>query len=225
MVIIPSFASYVKRRFWRDPFQGWGKSVVEGAHRFIVIRLHLHSLALSPFGDRAGVQTKNAKAATTYLLEIPDLLKVVEAWDVRVRAKLSPDVLWYAKLSRDGLELAERMVGHVGRRELVARGLARLCSRANIAYHSPHKLRHGHAVYAIGNATTIADFKAVSQNLMHGSLSITDRVYGVLQGDDIRARIRALGGSTTAQPVASASGDKAAILAQIHVLLPQLEEG
>ena len=27
-----------------------------------------------------GVQTKNAKAATTYLLEIPDLLKVVEAF-------------------------------------------------------------------------------------------------------------------------------------------------
>jgi hypothetical protein len=138
------------------------------------------------------VQTKNAKAATTYLLEIPDLLKVVEAWDVRVRAKLSPDVLWYAKLGRDGLELAERMVGHVGRRELVARGLARLCARANIDYHSPHKLRHGHAVYAIGNATTIADFEAVSQNLMHASLGITDRVYGVLQGEDVQTRIRSL---------------------------------
>jgi len=141
-----------------------------------------------------------------------------------VRAKLSPDVLWYAKLSNDGLDLEERMVGHVGRRELVARGLARLCARANIAYHSPHKLRHGHAVHAIGNATTIADLKAVSQNLMHASLSITDRVYGVLQGDDIRARISALGGSSTEQPVVSEDQDKAAILAQIHALLAQLEE-
>jgi hypothetical protein len=34
----------------------------------------------------------------------------------------------------------------------------------------------------MGNATTIADFKAVSQELVHASLSITDRVYGVLQG-------------------------------------------
>lgn len=74
------------------------------------------------------------------------------------------------------------MRGQVGRRELEVRGLARLCAAANIASHSPHKLRHGHAVCAMGNATTIAYLKAVSQDLVHASLGITDRVYGVLQG-------------------------------------------
>ena len=98
-------------------------------------------------------------------------------------------------------------------------------ARANFAYHSPHKLRHRHAVQAIGNATTIADFKAVSQNLMHASPSITDRVYGVLQGDDIRARNSALGGSIRVQPLSSAAQDKAAIPAKIHTPLAQLAEG
>jgi site-specific recombinase XerC len=172
-----------------------------------------------------GVETKNSKAATTYLLEIPDLLETVASWDRRVRADLSPEALWYAKLSKDGERLVERTVGNAGRRELVARGLARLCARANIAYHSPHKLRHGHAVYAMGNATTIADFKAVSQNLMHASLGITDRVYGVLQGDDVRTRIGALGGNNTAESAISVAGDQAAIVAQIQALLTQLEGG
>jgi len=167
-----------------------------------------------------GVQTKNAKAATTYLLEIPDLLEIVQAWDARVRKKLSPEALWYAKLTRDGEELLERTVGHVGRRELLARGLARLCARANIAYHSPHKLRHGHAVYAMSHATTIADFKAVSQNLMHASLGITDRVYGVLQGEDVQARIKSLSGDVIAGD--PANQDRAAIVAQIQELAAKL---
>ena len=59
---------------------------------------------------------------------------------------------------------------------------------------------------------------------MHTSLSIAARVYGVLQGDDPRARISASGGTPTAQPITSTDQDKAAILAQIHTLLAQLEE-
>jgi hypothetical protein len=62
---------------------------------------------------------------------------------------------------------------------------------------------------------------AVSQDLTDASLSITDRAYGVLRGDDVRVRIRALGGSITAQPIASADRDKAAIVTQNHALLPQ----
>jgi integrase len=137
-----------------------------------------------------------------------------------VRTELSPESMWYAKLSRDGLRLKQQMRGYVGRRELVARGLARLCARANIAYHSPHKLRHGHAVYAMGNATTIADFKAVSQNLMHSSLGITDRVYGVLQGEDVQARIKSLSGAEIAGE--QVNEDKAAIIAQIQALVAKL---
>ena len=102
----------------------------------------------------------------------------------------------------------------------MARGLARLCARANIDYHSPHKLRHGHAVYAMGNATTIADFKAVSQNLMHASLGITDRLYGVLQGEDVQTSIRSLSGGENAGDTANEG--QADIVAQIQALAAKL---
>ena len=48
-------------------------------------------------------------------------------------------------------------------------------------------------MHALDGAETIADLKAISQNLMHSSLTITDQVYGVLGADDQAARIGALG--------------------------------
>jgi hypothetical protein len=49
-------------------------------------------------------------------------------------------------------------------------------------------LRHGHAVWALSHAGSVADLKAVSQNLMHRSLFTTDEIYGVLTGKDTRER-------------------------------------
>jgi hypothetical protein len=42
------------------------------------------------------VHTKFGKHATTYLLNIPDLLKVVNEWDQEVRSILPEDGLWFA---------------------------------------------------------------------------------------------------------------------------------
>jgi hypothetical protein len=60
-------------------------------------------------------------------------------------------------------------------------------------YYSPHKFRYGHAVYALKQSKDIADLKAVSMNLMHSNLSITDGVYGVLSTADVGQRIAGLG--------------------------------
>lgn len=62
-----------------------------------------------------------------------------------------------------------------------------------MTYHSPHKFRHGHAVYALKLAKDIAALKAVSQNLMHENLSITDGVYWILSEIDVRNQIAAIG--------------------------------
>jgi hypothetical protein len=62
-----------------------------------------------------------------------------------------------------------------------------------LPYHSPHKFRHGNAVYSIKLAKDIAALKAVSQNLMHSNLSITDGVYGILSQTDLREQIALLG--------------------------------
>lgn len=67
-----------------------------------------------------------------------------------------------------------------------SRGLKRLCSRVGLTYLSPHKLRNGHGVFGVKAATSIEEFKAFSQNMMHESMEITDRLYGRLAGDDVR---------------------------------------
>jgi integrase len=139
-----------------------------------------------------GVRTKNKKAAKTNLLQIPSLLSIVEEWDKLVRNDLALNMLWYAFLNT-GKYLAGREIAGEDRRSFVARGLKQLCERAGIKYKSPHKLRHGFTVYALNNAKDMKEFKAVSQNLMHSSISITDGVYGNLVPAEVKKIIGNLG--------------------------------
>lgn len=134
-----------------------------------------------------GVITKNHKAAITTLLPIPELLAVVESWDKLVRSTLPAHCLWYARLSdpppftnSGEPELISSDSTPLGRRNALYKGLYKLCKLAGIPYRSPHKLRHGHAVYGIKHARDMKEFKAISQNLMHGSISITDGIYMVI---------------------------------------------
>ena len=63
----------------------------------------------------------------------------------------------------------------------MADGLRDLCELAGIPYLSPHKLRHGHAVYVMRRVKDLKQLKSLSQNLMHSSVMITDRIYtGIL---------------------------------------------
>jgi integrase len=78
------------------------------------------------------------------------------------------------------------------RRSSVAKGIKQLCERANVPYLSPHKIRHSHAVYALKQADDVAAAKAISQNLMHASLTTTESIYGVLTESDVKERISAL---------------------------------
>lgn len=81
-------------------------------------------------------------------------------------------------------------------------------NRVRLPYHSPHKFRHGNAVYGVQQAKDIADLKAVSQNLMHSNLSVTDGIYGILSTTDMGKRIAGLGeklaiGDTSPTDIAS----------------------
>jgi len=100
---------------------------------------------------------------------------------------------------------------------LVARSLKGLCKSVGLLYRSPHKLRHGHAVYALKRARTIAEYKAVSQNLMHANLTITDGVYGVLTGADVQSTIAGL--------TDVAQGDQQAVVAMLESLLVTVKQG
>jgi hypothetical protein len=121
---------------------------------------------------------------------LPD---VVRARDSEVRAVLPPRCAWYAHLLACGdIDPQPREAG-VQRRCRVNEDLHEWLDRVGLPYHSPHKFRHGHATYALKRCKDVADLKAVSQNLMHSSLQLTDSIYSVLSTEDVGQRIAGLG--------------------------------
>jgi integrase len=64
--------------------------------------------------------------------------------------------------------------------------------KVGLPYRSPHKFRHGCAVFSLKHAKDISQLKAISQNLMHANISITDGIYGGLSDSDINAQINSL---------------------------------
>jgi integrase len=129
--------------------------------------------------------------------------------------------MWYARLKYDSVTdtvtVDEATPPNPRRRGMMSKALKELCQSAGMFYRSPHKLRHGHAVYALKRACTIAEFKAVSQNLMHADLRITDRVYGVLSADDVQGTIAGL---TDPHPT-----DQQAVIDLLESLLTKMKQG
>lgn len=158
--------------------------------------VHLPERKIEQLPER-GVRTKNRKAAITYLLPIQPLLDVCAEWDRRARM-LSPESLWYATLTRDGMSITATDRAFIGRHNAIERDVRLICDLAEVSYLSPHKLRHGHVVYALKNARDLADLKAISQNVMHASVTITDQVYGALLDNDVRDTIARLGDTPVA---------------------------
>ena len=66
----------------------------------------------------------------------------------------------------------------------------------HLTYKSAHKFHHGHAVYGLQHAQTMADCKAVSMKLMHEDIKITDEIYAPILFHEVQLRINRLGNST-----------------------------
>lgn len=140
-----------------------------------------------------GVATKNGKRATTYLLPIPELLSVAQNWDDLVRSHLPSTAPWYAPISaRWGSQSLENSEPGKNRHQALDKRLRRVFTLAGLAYKSAHKFRHGHAVYGLLKAQTMADYKAVSMNLMHNDIKITDSIYAPILSEEVKDRIAKL---------------------------------
>lgn len=137
-----------------------------------------------------GVHTKNGKHATTYLLDIPELLEVAQDWHDLVSAVVG--VFWFPVFSSETGQIVSRSIG-LHRVNLARRSFKAWLDRVNLPYHSPHKFRHGHIHYGLMRSKNVADFKAVSMNVMHSSIEITDQFYSVLHDDEVKNRIGSLG--------------------------------
>ncbi|MBN1665547.1 MAG: tyrosine-type recombinase/integrase [Anaerolineales bacterium] len=151
-----------------------------------------------------GVKTKNTKAAITFLLPIPSLLSVVEEWHFLLSTQgiEHERFYWYANIANsfarpigqfaDAQELG-KFVGKKRSLTVYQNDLKQLCEAAGVEYKSPHKLRHGHGVWGVKHAKNIAQLKAISQNLMHANIGITDGIYGRLAEDDLEEIIAGFG--------------------------------
>jgi integrase len=148
-----------------------------------------------------GVRTKFGKRATTYLLEIPELLDVVANWDMLVREKLPGTAAWYAPIEScwGEQEFSGQAPGR-NRGEALYKRLKILFSRAGLPFMGPHRFRHGHAVFGLLHAKDMADYKAVSSNLMHADITITDEIYAPLLAKEVKERIAGLGKNPTGGP-------------------------
>ncbi|MFZ2098720.1 MAG: site-specific integrase [Anaerolineales bacterium] len=140
-----------------------------------------------------GVATKNGKRATTFLLPIPELLSVAETWDNIVRSMLSLTAPWYAPIYiRWGSQSLDESEPGKNRHQALDKRLRKLFNIAGLTYKSAHKFRHGHAVYGLLKAQTMADYKAVSMNLMHNDIKITDSIYAPILSEEVKKRIATL---------------------------------
>jgi len=140
-----------------------------------------------------GVATKNGKHATTYLLPIPELLSIAQTWDDVIRSNLPSTARWYAPVSaRWGSQSLEETIPGKNRHQALDKRLRRLFTLAGLPYKSAHKFRHGHAVYGLLKAQTMADYKAVSMNLMHNDIKITDSIYAPILSEEVKERIAKL---------------------------------
>lgn len=140
-----------------------------------------------------GVRTKNSKKATTFLLPIPELIEVIVEWDQFVRSRVTPTAVWYTPItSRWGEHILSEEPPGKNRNQSLNKRLRILFDKAGLVYKSAHKFRHGFAVYGLQHAKTMADYKAVSMNLMHEDIRTTDSIYAPLLSEEVGTRIAGL---------------------------------
>ena len=139
-----------------------------------------------------GVNTKNSKAAITFLLPIEELMGPIRIWDEIVRPVSGDNGYWFAPVLFNGRtdkynfgKWQEVLGNEKDRENIFRKGLRDICESAGLVYKSPHKIRHGFGVYGVKNAKDIKEMKAISQNMMHANMGITDGLYGKLAEDDL----------------------------------------
>jgi len=147
-----------------------------------------------------GTQTKNSKAAITYLLNDEVILKPVYEWDRAAREVLPEDAYWFAPLSplHGGIDTSCPVIGK-HRTHAVRKDLTQWLKKNGFPHLTPHQFRHGFGVYGLTQSKDMADVKAVSLNMMHENISTTEGIYGVLAASDVSQRIGALGNTGTAK--------------------------
>jgi integrase len=181
-----------------------------------------------------GVETKNGKNAVTTLLPIPALMGVIRRWDEFVRGQLPEHAMWFTPIRGHwgNLQLTADKPGR-SRHTQLRKALRNVYAHAGLPYRHPHAHRHGHATFGLQHSSSLADYKAVSQNLMHADLFTTDRTYAVFASEDVHhrihdllnpARISTSNGRAAEEHPAGGELANAQVMAQLALLGKELQE-
>jgi integrase len=111
--------------------------------------------------------------------------------------ELSAKARWYVQVDQHWwLQSLSKGKSGVNRSLALNKRLRLLFSRVGLPYRSAHKFRHGHAVYGLLRAKSMADYKALSENMMHADIRTTDDTYAMLSSEEVRKRIAGLFSTT-----------------------------
>jgi integrase len=117
-------------------------------------------------------------------------MEVVMGWDAVVRPAFPRTSPWCTPIDSHWGEQSLSMKPPGYHRNLALNKLLRrLWEIAGMPDKSVHKFRHWHAVYGLQHARTIADYMAVSMNLMHENINFTDEVYVLILSNEVQQRI------------------------------------
>lgn len=163
--------------------------------------VHLDILKVSQ-SPAIGVHTKYSKSAVTALYNKHPMIDVVKKWDDFMRQNYSLDNYWYPRLNgrkkiKPGMPITDDVDKSYADTRNVTRtfytNLKKLCNMAGVEYQSSHACRYGHILFGMTNSSNVKDFKTVSQNVMHGSLAITDTIYSRMNIDTVNENISNMG--------------------------------
>jgi integrase len=140
-----------------------------------------------------GVKTKNSKRLTTHTFTILELARCCKEWDTLIRGRLSSNAMWFTPLKNNwgDQSLSEQPPG-VHRSKILNRRLKRLSEKIGYPYQSAQKFRRGHAHYGLTQSKTLEQYKNVSLNLGHSSITITDQYYSKFNSHDRMSQIASL---------------------------------
>jgi integrase len=117
----------------------------------------------------------------------------------------------------------------LSRTSAIGKRMRRLFAAAGLPARSTHKFRHGHAVWALQHAQTMADYKAIRMNLMHDDVRVTDGIYAPLLRSEVRERVSRLAEQSTSGTVSDEKLveylrqlSKGQVSQALHILADQL---
>ncbi len=155
---------------------------VSGMRSGALASLPLHALDLKALkvdqDPKYGIRTKNAKSAVTILIDLPELLKPIRSWCQFLQEHVSPHAMVFNVFNDLVVPIrpTNRGPGR-GRVKHVNDGYQKICAALDLPYRSSHAFRHGHIVFCLSKCKTPAEFLALSQNVMHADVKMTEH-YG-----------------------------------------------